>query len=235
MTTLHFNLSAPLQAWGDSSRFTERRTRPEPTKSGVVGLLAAAMGRRRTDPIEDIASLEFGVRTDQAGVLQRDFQTEKDWRTGRSKPLTHRYYLADARFVAAVSGPEALLVALHEALRNPTFPLFLGRRSCPPAGPVCGVLDDRTLKEVLHESDWTASLRYRQDQANKILLPIVRDALRGEGATVAETIRDHPVSFDPENRLYGWRDVVHELVEIDNPESMRRPSDRDWLAALGGS
>lgn len=235
MTTLRFNLSAPLQAWGDSSRFTERRTRPEPTKSGIVGLLAAAMGRRRTDPIEDLAGLEFGVRTDQPGVLQRDFQTEKDWRTGRSKPLTYRYYLADARFVAAVSGPEPLLVALQEALRNPAFPLYLGRRSCPPAGPVWGILEDRSLKDVLYKTDWMASSKHKRAQARTILLPIVRDVVPGQRDPVAETIRDHPLSFDPESRIYGWRDVVHEQVEIDNPESTRSPSDRDWLAALGGS
>jgi CRISPR system Cascade subunit CasD len=235
VTTLLFNLSAPLQAWGDSSRFVERRTRPEPTKSGVVGLLAAALGRRRTDPIEDLAGLEFGVRTDQAGVLQRELQTETDWRTGKPKPLTHRYYLADARFVAAVSGPEGLIGGLHDALRNPTFPLYLGRRSCPPAGPIYGVLDERSLKEVLHSAAWSASLTHQQAQARQVGLPIVRDVRGDDSVPVAETIRDYPVSFDPEGRIYGWRDVVHEQVLIDNPESKRPVTDKDWLAVLGGS
>lgn len=134
MSTLLLELAGPQQSWGDSSRFTQRQTRPEPTKSGVVGLFAAALGRRRTDPIEDLAALTFGVRTDQPGRLERDFQTEIDWRNGKSRPLTHRYYLADARFLAAVEGPRELLDGLAESLRHPTFPLYLGRRAFPPQG-----------------------------------------------------------------------------------------------------
>ena len=75
MTVLLLRLAGPMQAWGDNSRFTRRDTRMIPTKSGVLGLLAAADGRRRTDPIEDLAGLRFGVRVDQPGQLQRDFQT----------------------------------------------------------------------------------------------------------------------------------------------------------------
>ena len=60
MSVLLLRLKGPLQSWGDSSRFTRRETRQEPTKSGVLGLLAAAQGRRRGDPIEDLAGLAFG-------------------------------------------------------------------------------------------------------------------------------------------------------------------------------
>ena len=78
MTVLLLRLAGPLQSWGDSSRFTTRATRREPTKSGVIGLLAAAQGRRRTDSIEDLLTLRFGVRTDQPGSVVRDFQTAMD-------------------------------------------------------------------------------------------------------------------------------------------------------------
>ncbi|MFT3663183.1 MAG: type I-E CRISPR-associated protein Cas5/CasD [Gordonia sp. (in: high G+C Gram-positive bacteria)] len=234
MTTLLLNLAAPQQAWGDSSRFTQRQTRPEPTKSGIVGLLAAALGRRRTDPIEDLAGLTFGVRTDQAGTLERDFQTEIDWRTGKSRALTHRYYLADAKFVAAVGGDEDLLHGLVEALINPTFPLFLGRRAFPPAGPLRGTLVDDDVPSALKNAPWTASPRHRRAQAGHVSLPIVRDA-GPEDDRIAESIRDHPVSFDPDARRYEWRDVVHDIVRIDNPDSQCPASRPDWLAALGGS
>lgn len=233
MATLLFNLAAPQQAWGDSSRFTRRQTRPEPTKSGVVGLLAAALGRRRTDPIEDLAGLQFGVRTDQPGRLEEDFQTEIDWGTGKSRALTHRYYLADAKFIAAVSGPDSVLDGLRTALRAPTFPLFLGRRAFPPAGPLRLELVEAGLSDALQRADWIASDHHRRKQGPLVRLPIVRDA--PEGASPSETIRDLPISFNPEHRQYEWRDVIHEFVDVDNPDSLRSATTPDWLAALGGS
>lgn len=232
MTTLLLTLSAPLQAWGDSSRFVERRTRREPTKSGVLGLLAAALGRRRTDPIEDLVGLGFGVRTDQPGTLTRDFQTAIDWRTGKSMPLSHRYYLADAVFVAAVEGDPSLIDGLVEGLRRPTFPLYLGRRSCPPAGPMALATVEAPLAEALKGSAWKASSWYRRRQGRSVRLSIVRDTRPDERAQ--ESIRDAPVSFDPLHRQYGWRDVVHDFVDVQNPDAQSGASP-DWLGVLGGS
>ncbi|GAB20276.1 putative CRISPR-associated protein [Gordonia effusa NBRC 100432] len=231
MTTLLINLAAPMQSWGDSSRFTERKTRPEPTKSGVLGLLAAALGRRRIDPIEDLLGLTFGVRTDQPGELTRDFQTAIDWRTGKSKPLSVRYYLADAKFVAAVEGEDELVSGVAQALRRPTFPLYLGRRSCPPSGPVQTSITNIALPQALKEAPWIASSYHRTKQARRVSLPIVRDALPGE--PTQETIRDTPASFDPTDRKYTWRNVVHDIVQVPNPESESKGY--DWLSALGGS
>lgn len=74
MSVLLLRLAGPMQAWGDSARFVRRTTRHEPTKSGVVGLLASALGRGREESVEDLAQLEMGVRADQPGTLLRDFQ-----------------------------------------------------------------------------------------------------------------------------------------------------------------
>ena len=48
MATLLLRLAAPLQAWGADSKFETRKTNREPTKSGVIGLLAAALGLPHT-------------------------------------------------------------------------------------------------------------------------------------------------------------------------------------------
>ena len=77
MTVLLLRLAGPLQSWGVKSRFTVRATELAPTKSGIIGMLAAAVGRRRTDPIEDLLSLRFGVRKDQPGRVIRDFNTAR--------------------------------------------------------------------------------------------------------------------------------------------------------------
>lgn len=64
-----------MQSWGTRSRFDHRETWPYPTKSGVVGLLAAALGRDRAEDVSDLAALRMGVRVDKPGVLMVDYQT----------------------------------------------------------------------------------------------------------------------------------------------------------------
>ena len=132
MATLLLRLAAPLQAWGSDSKFETRKTDREPTKSGVVGLLAAALGLRRddTEGLARLNGLRFAVRADQEGSLLVDFHTAKSRDTSY---VTYRHYLQDAVFLAGLeSGDEALLRELEAALRHPVYPLYLGRRSCPP-------------------------------------------------------------------------------------------------------
>lgn len=230
-STLLLRFAGPMQAWGDNSRFNHRHTREAPTKSGVLGLLAAAGGRRRTDPIEDLVGLRFGVRTDQAGTVLRDFQTEIDWRTGKSKPLTQRYYLADAVFVAGLEGPTGLMEGLREALLAPVFPLYLGRRACPPSGRLVLGVRSISLVESLRAEPWQASRWHRRKQPATVELPITRDCQAGE--TAHESTRDQPITFDPAFRQYGWRDVIHEKgPAFDNPDAPRLS--HDPLAFLGG-
>ena len=42
--TLLLRLGAPLQSWGSESMYDRRETDMMPTKSGVIGMLAAALG-----------------------------------------------------------------------------------------------------------------------------------------------------------------------------------------------
>lgn len=152
---LVLRLAGPLQSWGLQSQFNRRETSTEPTKSGIVGLLAAAEGRRRSDPIEDLVGLRLGVRIDQAGSMLRDYHTVSDLfgrpllssavrADGTQKPtappkhtyVTQRFYLQDAVFVVAIAGEAPLLGGLAEALTQPAFPLSLGRRACVPTQPL---------------------------------------------------------------------------------------------------
>jgi len=231
VSVLLLRLAAPLQSWGDNSRFSRRETRQEPTKSGVLGLLAAAQGRRRSDPVEDLARLSFGVRLDQPGRLVRDFQTARSLDGLRTMPLSYRYYLADAVFLAAVAGDAELLAGLDEAVRAPSFALFLGRRSCPPTGAVTLGLREDDLETALRREPWQAAPWYRKTQQDQVRLQILRDA--ETPATPGELVRDHPVSFSPIRREYGWRTVAElppELVHNDQGSGRRH----DPFAALGG-
>ena len=131
MSTLLLRLSSPMQSWGVKAKFNRRTTERAPTKSGVIGMIAAALGRRRNEDISDLAALRFGVRTDSGGTLLRDYHTAKSL---EEPYVTHRYYLCDAVFLAGLEGDAALLHTIDAALGRPAFPLFLGRRSCPPGG-----------------------------------------------------------------------------------------------------
>ncbi len=234
MSVLLLRLAGPLQSWGADSRFQTRSTRREPTKSGVLGLLAAAKGIRRTDSIEDLLTLRFGVRTDQPGTVVRDFQTAHDWahpdRKGEAPamPLSNRFYLSDAVFIAGVEGDRSLLEGLDEAIRDPEFPLYLGRRSCPATGRITlGIVDDDLVPALKNES-WHASLWHQRRLPKSVALPIAVDAAPGQ---LGDTIRDVPLSFDSTRREYGWRMVTTDHVTVPNPNGDDSP---DWFAALGG-
>lgn len=233
MSTLTLRLSAPLQAWGASSRFDTRDTCEAPTKSGIIGLLAAAKGLRRTDDLEELAHLRFGVRIDQPGELLRDFHTRSFARGANDVTnVSTRYYLTDAVFLAAIEADHDVLLGLAEAIRNPVFPLYLGRRSCPPAGPVLPVVHEDNLDTVLDAHPWVAAGRVQQGtRAPSVHLTILKDARPGDRDVFEQ--RDAPVTFDPIHRQYLLRRVVRSYADISNPTYQPTRVDHDPMAALG--
>ncbi len=208
MSTLLIRLAGPLQSWGTESKFEIRRTEREPTKSGMVGLLAAALGRRRDEDVSDLCGLRFGVRIDQEGELLQDFHMVK--KDDKTSYLTRRNYLCDAVFLAGFEGRnEELLQELDYALSHPAFPLFLGRRSCPPTQPLSLGIRRKGLEEALREEEWQVSgalqNRSRNSQSETASLRMVIDA--EEGKTGAGE-KDLPISYDPRHRQYGYRAVT---------------------------
>ncbi|MFI7122186.1 type I-E CRISPR-associated protein Cas5/CasD [Amycolatopsis sp. NPDC049868] len=224
MTALLLRLAAPLQSWGTNSRFVRRNTDRAPSKSGIIGLLAAAKGIRRIDPIQDLLDLRIGVRVEQPGQLERDFQTARTRDGSESMPLSYRFYLADAVFAVAVEGDPATLDGLSTALKRPAFPLFLGRRSCPPAGKLDHGMHDGNAEHVLRTTPWLASPWVRQRHPHpSVDLDMVIDCQPGTAGS--EIVRDEPISFDPRHRQYGWRTVAHSPVTVANPD--HQAGDRD--------
>lgn len=227
-------LAGPLQSWGVASQFNERRTAPAPTKSGVVGLLAAALGRRRKDPIEDLVKLRMGVRSDQPGSLLRDYHTVSDYpgtpllsasldakgRQKRTSPKkftqpTHRFYLEDAVFVAVLQGEEGFMGDLARALRHPFFPLALGRRSCVPVQPLVlpGDNDDLwsgTVASVLGKVPWQASVHAR----DRVSTAQVRLAASWDDIDGEDLSSDVPTSFDPRRRGMRSRKVHSGWIDV---------------------
>lgn len=134
--------AGPMQSWGTRSRFDSRDTELAPSKSGVIGLIAAALGRRRAESVTDLATLRMGVRLDSEGVLMRDYHTAQnvvkaDGSGLQETALSERHFIADAVFLVGLEGEDRrFLTAIDEALERPHWPLALGRRSFPPSQPV---------------------------------------------------------------------------------------------------
>ncbi|GGO98584.1 type I-E CRISPR-associated protein Cas5/CasD [Wenjunlia tyrosinilytica] len=249
---LLLRLAGPLQSWGSRSAFNRRETRPEPTKSGVIGLLAAAAGLAREDPLDELLPLRLGIRVDQPGTLLRDYHTVSDYRgrplpqtgvsgKGIQKPtspakhthVTTRYYLQDAVFVAALAGPRALLTTLGQAVRAPAFPLALGRRSCPPTQPLFLGVHEGGLEEMLREKRWQASRRThelyaaqrgRERGLGRPLYPARIDrSVTLEDPEGDDVLHDAPLSFDPHARSFTSRRVRHGWLSI--PTDFPPPDD----------
>lgn len=198
MAVLLLRLAAPLQAWGADAKFETRRTEREPTKSGVIGLLAAALGIRRGEgeKLRSLNALGFGVRADREGELLVDYHTAKT-ADGKSRYITYRHYLSDAVFLVGLeSAQEDRLAELQTALEHPVFPLFLGRRACPPTLPLClGVRQTDLLTALQTEPPLVSS------PPQKLRITLDADP-REKGAAFRH---DLPLSLSPVHRQHGYR------------------------------
>jgi CRISPR system Cascade subunit CasD len=210
---------APMQSWGQRSRFVVRDTATEPTKSGVVGLLAAALGIPRDDDtaVAELAQLKMGVRVDREGTLERDYHTVQNVpdTTGKKHRGVEswRYYLAGALFLTVIEGPEDQLQRLHRALRRPRWPLYLGRRAFVPARPIVSPGDPpaiipRPLTETLPTYPWLENQPHIRRSAEHGEPQWLRTVTDSDPADPASELRhDHPLSFTPGSRGHGPRAV----------------------------
>lgn len=220
--TLFLRLEGPMQAWGNQeSKFVIRRTAEAPTKSGVIGMLCAALGvSRREAAIEwlpKLSELRMGVRIDAPGIRWWDYHTVgagMQMRTaeGKTKPgamLTRREYLCDASFLVALQGDPSVIAELAAAMRTPKWTLHLGRKCCPPSRPLleCGT----GFQPVNHGQDAHATNATSLASAFPDLLSAVKSVpwrLRLEGDQPPETV----------DCLLDWMPTPEEPEAPDNAE-----------------
>lgn len=215
--SLLIEIEAPLQSWGYRSRFSDRDTGSEPTKSGIIGLLCCALGRDRSEPITDLVALKMAVRIDRPGHHVVEFQTagagqfrdldryaapKSDGSKGKDAIIMSKHYLQDAKFLVALEGPRELLEQLENALFDPYWPLYLGRKSCPPSNPrLSKGIVDLTAVEALkgHESAGR--------QPGMIVVELEPGDFSGDARS------DVPIQWpDRQNRQYGLRYVRTEPI-----------------------
>lgn len=221
MPTLLLRLVGPMQSWGTTSRFDQRDTGKEPSKSGVVGLLAAALGidREEWTNLEPLTHLTMGVRHDRPGVPKRDYQTagcaaadtiiKADGKQAKDGGVvSQRFYLADACFLVGLESKDAtLLEKIHTALQNPFWTLALGRKSYVPSESIwlADGLQDAPLRDVLVRWPWIASQRKWEDLPEKLLVSY--ESADGSGVLKM----DQPLSSFAERR-FGSRFVRSEWI-----------------------
>jgi len=154
---LAMKLQGPMQAWGGHTYEDLRHSELIPTRSGILGLLAACLGIRRKDiqGLENLsASLSMAVRVDHIPKRMTDFHTVLDARkvdgsVNKNPVVTRREYLCDAAFTTILWEREAAKITLDhikQALCRPVFTPFLGRRSCPISVPLfAGLMNEPDL------------------------------------------------------------------------------------------
>lgn len=233
--TLFLRLEGPMQAWGDQeSKFVIRRTAEAPTKSGVIGLLCAALGVSRPEAAEkwlpELSGLYMGVRIDAPGVRWWDYHTVgagMDMRTaeGKVKPgamLTRREYLCDASFLVALQGDPLVIHELAGAMRSPIWTLYLGRKCCPPSRPVfehesCAQAD---LASALASVPWRK--RLKEDKAPETvdcLVDWIKTSEQPEAPDDALVWYDVPLTFEPPS--HRPRFVVRQQIRVGMDGELR--------------
>ncbi len=222
MPTLLLRLMGPMQSWGTTSRFDQRDTGKEPSKSGVIGLIAAAMGvdRENWTDLEPLTRLSIGIRHDRPGVPKRDYQTagcaatdtiiKADGKPSKDGVPSQRDYLADAAFLVGLECEDrVLLEQIYAALQNPVWPLALGRKSYVPSESIWieNGLQDAPLRDALVQWPWISSTRKWEKPPEQLLVSFESD----DGSGVLKM--DQPLSSFAERR-FGTRFVRSELIDF---------------------
>jgi CRISPR system Cascade subunit CasD len=227
-------LDGPMQSWGYVSRFERRTTALHPTRSGVIGLIAAALGinKHSPDEVQQIARfVSLNVTTvllphyDRSGAeipIRRleDYHTVTGIRRASGKvdkdatAQTYRHYLLDARFGVLLEGAEGLLEEIAAALRNPRWGVFLGRKCCLPASPVLITVSPSRAKA------WCEMLRctgHSGEEPEERFDRIIEVSATNSGA---DMIEDTPIGF---GKSLGTRHAPRWIRRIPKSSSPSPP------------
>ncbi len=251
--TLFLRLAGPMQSWGTASRLQLRRTDAHPSKSGVMGLLLSAMGVSREDSprhLETLNQLAMALRIDRPGDLEWDYHTvgagigirSADGKIKNTASthepetlLSRRQYIYDASFLVALQGDVSLIAKCAQALDNPVWPPFLGRRCCIPSEPVKeAVAEHPDLVEALGSIPWRPERLPRSgDRPESIELDACLEHPPGEKApNNAVLVHDVARGFGFYN--HGPRWVVPRRLTVPVGEPLfTPPQPRPWTNPYG--
>lgn len=210
---LALRLEGPLQSWGFDSQYNRRNTVLMPTKSAVAGICCAALGLPRGSDQEKtflesfqhvrmtaIAIPRKGAKKELPVRRLQDYHTVQNTRRASGSinndcVLTHRQYLTDASFGVLLEGDTAFLTQIADALANPVWGVWLGRKACIPAAPVlAGLRMDRDEAIKLFNLEKSFEAYIRQEDVKSF-------------ADGKDSLPDMPVSFASGKRTFAPRRV----------------------------
>lgn len=209
---LALRLEGPLQSWGFDSQYNRRNTGLMPTKSAIAGMCCAALGWSRGSTEEQEFLVKFGevkmtaIAIPRNGVKKelpvrrlQDYHTVQNTKTadGKNKDchITQRQYLTDSSFGILIEGASPLLKQIADALANPVWGIWLGRKTCIPSAPVlAGLKENRGDALCLLLGDKPLESFTRQEDVENF-------------ADGRDSLPDTPVSFATGRRLFSPRRV----------------------------
>lgn len=257
-----WQMAGPMASWGRIAVGEKRYSDSEPTRSALIGLLAACLGIPHGDEdnlmaLSSTLGVASAVLSDPSSQLEtgplRDFhtiQTAKPRRKGQvnvsrsdeltdpgSTILSERFYLMGGMFLGCVwlrPHPLVTLPALVEAMNQPVFSPYLGRRCCPAGLPfspkiidvtgcdaaMMGYLDDENAAKLFGGKPNIARMSWDMD--------VPGDRLRTDQRVRR---RDLTVSF--QRRQFVERD--EEMAFVSNnpvPAVDEIPSEGDMFNAI---
>ena len=222
-------LDGPLQSWGFASRFQRRTTGLHPTKSGVLGLISAAMGLAKgsleeQQTLPTLIAMKMTSATVPRGGSHaaaadlpvrrlEDYHTVLDTRRAdgsmnNDAVITRRQYLLDARFGVIMTGDRPTLERVATALRDPIWGVWLGRKSCIPATPVFVVLEES------QGAAWKAIMRSCGSDEGTPMKTFTTVTEVEQFADGTDSLSDQPVSFGdgtssgPDKREFAARRIA---------------------------
>lgn len=228
---LSMYLDSPMQSWGYMSKFDRRTSFSCPTKSAIIGMICAAMGipKSDTDSLAKLAKLDMtvyvfgseGKNVDRltdfhtvGGGFDKDrssYERQSIVRTAKGTPgntvVTRREYLLDAKFAVILGGDEDLLLKIESALKNPRWGVWLGRKSCVPAAPVCQGCHN-SIEEAV-EAAKSAFLKTYGEPC-EIRRTISEAANFADGS---DSLMDVPLDFSEGKRTFSMRRISVDYIE----------------------
>lgn len=235
MKTILLKLAGPLQSWGTGSNFETRHTDLHPSKSAIIGLVAACLGYRRyeDDKIQKLNELDFAVRIDEQGMILRDFHIAAKYKRNGNfdqNYVTNRYYLQDAVFVVGLSHEdENYLSEIYEALKAPYFQPFMGRRSLPLNADFLIGLKNGSIIENLNDLPRQAK---KGSSTHKSDLSIYGDAHLFESRH-KRMRQDRVISFNQEERKFGFRAEARGTIVIKEEHDVFNEIGGDHVSVEG--
>lgn len=120
---------------------------------------------------------------------------------GGGTKMTYRYYLQDMAYAVVLQAPAGLVEQADEALRNPAWDLYLGRKNCAPTEFIAqGIFADAAQALVAARA---LAAEKRRGFALRVL--------QGEHAGEVLTLNDVPVQFGVRKQYRDRRVTIQHM------------------------